>query len=492
MKRSTMFVAALALGALPARAEAPQGPAARNNLGLRFVMPTDPVYGGHCDGQHDDTSAIQAAANAGGWVMIPPGCRISSTIALTGSGVHLVGYDVDTTTILSSNSSTDVFAFTGDCFDCSIERLRIISTAQSPTAGCVIDSTHGTADSRVKDVRIEKGWSGICMTNAPVRGVLSVENVDMYGMSNDDFMIDGASQFFLTNSTAGAAGGAGVHIVSAGGFYLSNVTIGQATSALLIDPEAGKKVFDGLVVNFEADLSRGQSAAGVQIDSTKGGKIWGLRLTNIRSGFGSGAGFALRGPNTNNVNIDNFTAERNRKEGVVVAGGQYITISNGQVIGNSAVAAEAAGIVVAGGSHIDIHHNMVNFLYPDQANSNQAHALVIQNTFDGILSVTDNDFSGGHVSAPVVNDSASPSIRLERNIGYNPVGVRYPKLGASPWTFTNGPTTALAVLTGGVCSGLKVGDASVPSAFPLSLLLAPGQKLTGACTANPKFSLMVQ
>src|SRR5208337_4701970 len=114
------------------------------------------------------------------------------------------------------------------------------------------------------------------------------------------------------------------------------------------------------------------------------------------------------------------------------------------------------------------------------------------NAFEGVLSVTDNDFSGGHVGAPVVNDSASTGIRIERNAGYNPVGVLYPKLGASPWTFTNGPTTALALLTGGVCSALKVGDGSVPSALPLSLLLAPGQKLTGTCAAAPKFSLMVQ
>jgi hypothetical protein len=109
----------------------------RTNLGGFWKSVID--YGAKCNTSNDDTSSIQSALNAGGWISMPAGCLVTSTLTLTTGGTHLVGSGQSYGSLFTTIADNDTINI--GCFDCSISDFRIIAddpiTSASWSSGTV-------------------------------------------------------------------------------------------------------------------------------------------------------------------------------------------------------------------------------------------------------------------------------------------------------------------------------------------------------------------
>jgi len=221
-------------------------------------------------------------------------------------------------------------------------------------------------------------------------------------MTADTIRIEGASQIFLSNvdSYQTNPNRACLHFLDTSAAYLSNVTCGGSGTGLLVDPEQGQRVFDIFATNLEIDNSQA-NAGGLILDSTRGGAIWGLRLSNIRSGYGSGPGIVFRGKNTSHVTLTNFSSERNLSSGLIVEGLQDSQITDGQLLGNGAGGQASIGLDLRQADRVVFARLRASANYPGQSASAQEAGIAIASGFRGSAQIRDGDLSGNTKEAMI-------------------------------------------------------------------------------------------
>ncbi|MBN3500926.1 right-handed parallel beta-helix repeat-containing protein [Burkholderia cenocepacia] len=359
-------------------------------------------------------AAIALGSVTGYMIYIPPGrYRITSTLTISASTIRVVGAGVDAVTIEFSGANQDCFLISGTAFDASIENLRIIGTVSTSTSGAAVHTTNGVGQTRIKNIRVESMYNAVRATNGPVSGDLYLDHVGAGNILSDAFYIDGISTLYMSSVTTFRAGGAGIRLVSAGGFYLLNCVQDICTHGLLINPGTGQEVFDGLVTNFEADDC---TADGIVLDSSGGGAIFGVAFNNLRAGFCSGNGITIDGGATTNISMLNPIVERNLKHGIALVNGSAVKIAYGHILGNSAIETGYVGINVTGGTGIYLHGNTSTDRYKGEA-SNQEYGLYIAGSFTGVLRASKNDFSN-NVSGTISNNAApGASVMFDDNEG---------------------------------------------------------------------------
>ena len=134
------------------------------------------------------------------------------------------------------------------------------------------------------------------------------------------------------------------------------------------------------------------------------------------------------------------------------------------------------GLYAAGGaSHFAVHHNFIgNYgFFPVGSKTNGTAITVAAGAGDDI-EIDDNHLVG-NTTAPLVFAAAGTNNRVHDNPGYNPVGPSAITPGASPWTFTAGPTETDLYLNGGTVSSVALGGVTLCSAAPCRVTLSPYQ-----------------
>jgi hypothetical protein len=105
----------------------------------------------------------------------------------------------------------------------------------------------------------------------------------------------------------------------------------------------------------------------------------------------------------------------------------------------------------------------------------------------GRINISDVDFAGS--TTPVSglsNLSASANSKIKDNIGYNPVGGASVTVGASPYTWTNGPSPSTVYALSGNASAVTVGGMPAPyNSGGISYQLGPYEAITITYTAAP-------
>ena len=457
------------------------------------------IWGAKADGATDDTRAIKAAigslAGGNGTLVLSAGRYLVSGPLSVGRGsVRFKGSGKNVTFIETTSSTANIVEYGGTAFDGEVSDLTLGSVASSSRAGCAIAISNGVGDIHLRNLRVGRSYHGFCMTNPAVTGVASLSHIDFENALGDTVLVDGASQLFMSGVTSiqtTTPNPSCIHIVSAGGFYFQNVTCGGSVYGLIVKPPAGKSVFDGFITNFEADDCQ-TVGAGLAFDSSAGGKIWDIRGTNLRAGFGQGVGFYFAGTNTSHLNVTNFTSNRNALEGLMIEDLQDSSFSDGQVLGNSSTASGHAGIDLAGGMRLTFRDIRSTNLYPGSSASNQTYGFQIRSAFTGVGQILGGDVTG-NTTGGLINNSKSTGLTIKDVRGYNPVGVRHRTLDASPWTYTAGASPETEIFSDGSCSNLKVDGQEIPiPGGTFTVPVGPGQTMTGACAVNPRLSSVVQ
>lgn len=369
-------------------------------------------FGLRCDGSSKDMAIIAMSIasavdqNGGAHIVFPAGiCSLQSTIEIKRGSVYFSGEGSGVTTLRVAGAF-DAFHFSGAAFDGGISDLRIESAVSQPRAGFALHTQDGVGAIAMSDVRVEGTFGGLLMANPPVTGVVKMHDVHFSNLTSamnaDTIRIEGASQLFLSNvdSYQTRPNRACLHFNDVSAAYLSNVTCGGSGSGLLINPSKGQKVFDVFASNLEIDNSQG-TAGGLILDSTEDGVIWGLRLSNVRVGFGSGPGIVFRGKRTSHVTLTNFSSERNLASGLIVDGLQDSQVTDGQILGNGAGGKASVGLDLRQADRVAFARLRASASYPGQTPSAQEIGIAIANGFAGSAQIRDSDLSGNTKDAMI-------------------------------------------------------------------------------------------
>jgi hypothetical protein len=103
------------------------------------------------------------------------------------------------------------------------------------------------------------------------------------------------------------------------------------------------------------------------------------------------------------------------------------------------------------------------------------------------VNIQDNTFNT--VSTPITNSSAASNNRIESNKGYNSRGGSVPAAGASPYTYTAGPSPETLYVIGGTVSNIATFGVTIATAtsatLPVTVQLGPNESVTITYTAAP-------
>jgi hypothetical protein len=324
-----------------------------------------------------------------------------------------------------------------------IRNNQIISPAPTTGAGVLVN---GAQDVFIDSNAIlgdpaTPSYAGILVIQA-LAGV-KINNNDVYGQGSGLLIIPGPGQSV-------------VGVESTSNWYDSN-----ATNGVNIYPAGGTVA----MVRFNQDWMQTNFGHGVLVGGT--GPIDDVSFSQCSMENNAHAGIYLANTALTYTKLIGLSVGGNGTSGLdtiglyVDAGVQYFQITGGRygaTVYRPAV--QTYGIYVAGGA----------------ADSFQIiGADVRDNSIAGIL----NGATGTH---NVIRD----------NIGYNPIGQAAIAVGASPFTYTAGPSPETIYIRAGTVSDIKVGSTTVAVASPAQLSLGPNQAITVTYTVAPTMVKDVQ
>lgn len=259
----------------------------------------------------------------------------------------------------------------------------------------------------------------------------------------------------------------GIYVASAKGVTISgNVASGQALAN-------GVYVLTCEDFVISNNVCRGNALSGIRLNGLVGGSVGGNAcIGNTERGILLASSF--------DVAVVGNDLRGNTADGLrtLTAGGRLL-IANNIARGNG-----ATGIRVDGQTGVKIVGNV------STGNTNNG---VVAGTGSTNLELADNDLTGNTGGALATTSGiAVHFIRMEGNRGYNPVGPSAISPGASPYTYTAGPSPEVVFVTGGTVSDIKVGATTIAAATGMAVPLAPLQAMTVTYSSVPTMAKSIQ
>ena len=266
--------------------------------------------------------------------------------------------------------------------------------------------------------------------------------------------------------------------VCEGGLALPGIWMERVKGGTISGNVAANNAHKGIFVNLAQDIgvtgnvARGNALAGIHCDLLDGGVISGnISFDNEQRGIVTDTctDVAVTGNECRNNLLDGI---RNLVSGARMLFANNICRGNG-----------ASGIRIDGVTGAKVMGNVLT------GNTVRGFVAGVGST---LVELVENDLSGNTAGALDVSTSMSQFARVEKNRGYNPVGLSSITVGASPFTYTAGVSSEVVHITGGTVSAIKRDSTSVSSGSNRSILLQPGQALTVTYSALPTMVADVQ
>ena len=451
-------------------------------------------FGAVGDGVVDDTAAIQAAINycatvTRGEVFIPQGFYRVSSLSITSGSISIRGAGKSVAVLQPTSATANFITVSGSAFDFTLRDLRIRSTVTSPTAGAAIYCTDGVGATYLSNLRIEKCFRGVETYNPAstfVSGFLRIADTDIAECSNSGIYINGISQFFSSNVTIYGAGTNGLIVYAGGAFHIANTTATGVDVGFNFYPGSGQVIYDVFATNCEADT------CGVNGWSFNGsvGTISTIKIGQSRAGYCTNFGFITAGNGIQDISVTGFTAQKNGDTGILISGGNRIELSSCAVSNNSSLGSGKYGVKISGGQDITVIGGSSGVFKTES--STQDYSIVVDAAFSGTLLINGFNARAGWTLGSIINYSTSNNIQIINCPGFNPLGVYYPTVGASPWTYQAGTSGEFVVLNGGLVTGITIAGVavSIPATTGyLGFSLAPRQTLVMTYSSAPNIAV---
>jgi hypothetical protein len=450
--------------------------------------------------------AIGAAPAAGGWVVVPAGTWPTyGAITLNGrNNIHLAGAP-GVSTLAPQFTSGDV--------------IHIIGTGQYGTGtwdtvtGLLISPQ--TAPNTLTGVHVSGAW----YTTVDLNSIINVQT----GLTFDNNSTYMAGALWATrNAILGMAPSTGIgiavntaqdvfidhNIISGGGntpfagiaIYQNlagtKITFNDVFSSnigLIIAPGAGQTVQG--VESTSNWYDTNQSNAVVIAPNTGAVEVVRFNQDWMNSSGGTGRGFWVGGTGTvDDLSLSQCDVEHNGGNGIELDNTSltHARFVNLTVGGNSVTSPGlASGMVVAANVS---NWQVIGGRYGPTATNTavQANGISILAGASDYYMIVDADTRGN--SATQIADAGTGTHKVIRdNLGYNPVGISIISCttgSACPATASGSPS--ILYILGGTFTGVTRGGATVCTASPCTVFLAPGQQAIPTFSGSPTFTLDVQ
>lgn len=419
-------------------------------------------FGATGDGVTDDSAAFQSAIDTidlagGGMLMIPVGVYCVHGLAWNGAvGECITLCGMGLATKLQSNGSTaDLFTSNGG--DVIVRDMTIqASSSGYQTAGTFLLFKGGRC--LVDNVRFYNGYniaSWIGQSGNVISGG-GAQNVNAVGNKNNGFKID------CSPSTSAPYGGLiafsncqlqgittttgwGVYLISGDSVIMSDMNVaGYVHNIIMLTDASHGYLANIFATNVFADGAGGTTTPGNgwHIDGTNQ-FLARVFLTNCWAGAMLNEGFYLDDVYT--LEMTNCMVIANATPGIDIQSGcQDISIIGGVITGNSLSSSGNYSGIVASGTVTGLRIEGVrigptkNGVASGTANDTQKYGIDISAAGVTKVQILDNDLNG-NVTGRLNNASTGTNNRIERNAGYNPVGMTAAaNVGTSPATITAG------------------------------------------------------
>jgi hypothetical protein len=384
-------------------------------------------FGAVGDGTTDDTAAIQAAitsaqTSGGRIVFLPNGSyKITSELLISNSGVYLQGEGAGVTKIVATFGNNNIVRFYkaaafspsgwggNGFFYGGVSYMTLYSSAGTLTAGAAI-AIDNVSEIDITSVNIKTTYVGVSILNT---GFVRLNNIDVANVGLDAYRVDWTPNVLLNNCSGfqdASAAQACFHIVSGGGFHLTDCISSSYNYGLLVDPATSKFVCN-LIVNG-CDFDNSQSC-GIDIDGSNGGDIYALQFDSSRAGFGAGPGLAINGGD--NINFSNFQSVKNTQYGILILSGSHIVFNDCQVLGNSSLGGTYDNVFISGGDSILFVGGVVGKWRSELTNT--PYGFAINSAFTGYFRATTVDLRN-NATGPVRNSSTTGNVKFLDCPGY--------------------------------------------------------------------------
>jgi hypothetical protein len=419
-------------------------------------------------------------------VHAPITVSVPGATLLTISGAGIDATVLARSTEFTSGNIVQSIGTTGNVVGLTIRDLTIYSagypTPSHHTSGAGIAFVDQTAaTSTVQNVKIQDSYDGILISGSDRIAVYNVEIFNEISYSNS----------YPANSgiTIQASG-----IRSSGGIVLENAHIIMDADDDANGLHYGIRILacDGVQIT-DPDI---KTRVGMSFENSSVGianvKVDGAIIDRVRE---IGVNFAGAASVFTNIRFNNYhivaypSTSASRLFGVVFyspntaanvifndgivagfpAGFEFGTgAARKLIISNSQIYANVRGIQWQAGDGGTIVTG--NQIYDGGAGT-QLFALDFSGAVSDVL-VAHNNLAG-NLSAPINGAASVTSGFIGDNTGYNPVGVSAITPGASPYTYTAGPSPETICISGGTVSLLKRGSTTVATASPAQITLPP-------------------
>ena len=430
------------------------------------------------------TSEFNNAFNYGGRLTMRPGTiNINGAVTCTTLGTTLVGSGFNTIVNLT-NATAD--GFVSNTSGCIYDSFRMTG---AQTAGSMI---HETDSAYVVVSRLYMyGWFTAINVGGAASAVgqrvkdcylFSPQSTSSTGLLINTGAGYGSVDFVADNVLISGAGGPGVLINNGGDLHLNHVSVIGMTTGLKVAPTAnqaiqyldvGDSLFDSNTANGVLFYPTGSGAVikqakihnswvatstsiGVLTQTAGGGLTQELQLVDDIISNNQSHGFLNNDSGTTGVHFVGGSLSSNNGYGIFFNTGSTKFSIDGTRVGPT-------GQFVVG---------------------NVSGGIALAGTND-YFNIQDLDVSGNSGTNFYLSGYAGSHGVIHHVLGYNPVGASALTAGASPWTYTSGPTSESISLTGGTVSSVTSFGQTKCTASPCSVELGPNESMIATYTVAP-------
>jgi hypothetical protein len=433
-------------------------------------------------GTTDMTTAVQAALTTGKKVsMVGSSYLISAALNCTVDGQHITGAGIKATTIIQDTDAIKIFNITAEKI--LVENISLDYSTTSPASGATAIFSSG-AENVFRNFKINRAHVGLTLdtgVNQSARdfhiyscGYVSLWIHNAGGVYINEFMIDAITTTNASLANIFIQDFAEAIVITNGNIF--NGVRPMATAATVYKSKTrpaycrftnvyfesfNNSVYLNKIVSSEfigcwfsaGKLGGGVGNPGCNLNITDQISFTGCVFNNC------GSHGVLISANSDRISFVNCTADGN---GVTATGGANGFVfankcTHFQLIGSKATKSLFVGTQNYG---VTIGDSCTNFIISGNN---------LLNNLSGSL------FLGAGTSGGVIKD----------NLGYNPVGGTGITIGASPFTYTAGPSPETVYISGGTVSLIVSSGVSIFNSTNHTIILGPNESVQVTYSSIP-------
>lgn len=434
------------------------------------------------------TVGIQEAYNilpttgyGGGMVRVPGGSHTTyTTIVMDRSFTAICGVGRVATNLLTSYTGGPMFSLPDETQQNMICGMNLEGPGGVTTTFAI--SAVNQAHLHVKEVSMNYFGQGISVTGNTNSQNSIFEDLLIFGLRGAgayiDTTIDGGTwnRVWMAGET-NSTNSIGWRVKNTVGLRLNGTYTNSIGAGMVVDPDTGVSIaiIHMTDANFEGFAS--WSSYGIRLSPATG--AWVAGITHQGGGIGGfDYGLLMDGVGTTeDVVISNLNIIANDVAGIHVTQGRRVTFRDCTVTANGNNTQPGAAIL--GGNDIRILGGTYAAAFYVHGVDSQTYGVYVQNATDvTIADVIATPNKAGNPMGPdgtVIDAGGNTRLQIRNVRGFNPQGPAVVTPGASPWTYTAGPTNEVLYFYGGTITTVVKGGANLPGS---PVYLAPGQSVT--------------